>query len=62
MRPIEAILGIIAVSAVMLLFAGIFQRRRRGWRVVAWLAASLLLAMLAVLAAVLLTVASGSMG
>lgn len=62
MRPIEAILAIIVISAIVLLFAGFFQRRQRGWRVVAWLAASLLLAMLAVLAAVLLTVASGSMG
>lgn len=62
MRPIEGILAIIIASAVLTLIAGIVQRRQKGWRVVAWLAASLLLAMLAVLAAVLLTVASGSMG
>jgi hypothetical protein len=55
-------LAIIIASAILTLVAGIVQRRQKGWRVVAWLAASLLLAMLAVLAAVLLTVASGSMG
>lgn len=62
MRPIEGILAIIIGTAILALIAGSFQRQKKGWRVVAWLAASLLLAMLAVLAAVLLTVASGSMG
>jgi hypothetical protein len=55
-------LAIILACNILALIAGVAQRRRKVWRVVAWLAASLLLAMLAVLAAVLLTVASGSMG
>jgi hypothetical protein len=62
LQPIEAILLIVIASAILALITGIVQRRRRGWPVVAWLAGLFLLAVLVVVAAMLFTVASGSMG